>query len=73
MPASAHSPGLIIPGTTHHRTIKVRDRAGASAVETKADIAVQHGVSEHAIQRANPDLNHREPRPGEWVLIPVHA
>lgn len=61
LPASAHSPGLIIPGTTHHRTIKVRDRAGASAVETKADIAVQHGVSEHAIQRANPDLNHREP------------
>jgi len=72
LPASAHTTGLIVPGTTQHRTLEVSDRAGNTVVETKADIAVQHGVSEHSIQRANPDLNHREPRPGEWVLIPVH-
>lgn len=72
LPASAHTTGLIVPGTTQHRALEVSDRAGNSVVETKADIAVQHGVSEHSIQRANPDLNHREPRPGEWVLIPVH-
>ena len=72
LPSSAHSTGLVVPGTTHHRTLEIRDRAGNTVVETKADIAVQHGVSEHSIQRANPDLNHREPRPGEWVLIPVH-
>lgn len=72
LPASAHTAGLVVPGTTHHRTLEVRDRVGNVVVETKADIAVQRGVSEHSIQRANPQLNHREPRPGEWVLIPVH-
>ena len=72
LPSSAHTTGLVVPGTTHHRTLEIRDRAGNVVVETRADIAVQHGVSEHSVQRANPTLNHREPRPGEWVLIPVH-
>ena len=72
LPPSAHTTGLFVPGTTHHRTLEVGDRAGNKVVETKAQIAEQHGVSEHSIQRANPDLNHREPRPGEWVVIPVH-
>ena len=72
LPSSAHSTGLIVPGTTHHRTLEIVDRAGNTVVENKVQIAEQHGVSEHSIQRANPDLNHREPRPGEWVLIPVH-
>lgn len=72
LPSSAHTTGLVVPGTTHHRTLQISDRAGNTAVETKAQIAEQHGVSEHSIQRANPALNHREPRPGEWVLIPVH-
>jgi peptidoglycan hydrolase-like protein with peptidoglycan-binding domain len=73
LPASAHSTGLIVPGTTQHRTLEIRDRAGGRAVETIADIAAQHGVSEHSLQRANPNLNHREPKAGEWVLIPVHT
>jgi peptidoglycan hydrolase-like protein with peptidoglycan-binding domain len=73
LPASAHSTGLIVPGTTQHRTLEVTDRAGGRATETKADIGRQHGVAEHAIQRANPNLNHREPKSGEWVLIPVHT
>jgi hypothetical protein len=72
LPASAHTTGLFVPGTTHHRTLEAGDRAGGAVTETKAQIAEQHGVSEHSIQRANPDLNHREPRPGEWVVIPVH-
>jgi hypothetical protein len=72
LPSSAHTTGLFVPGTTHHRTLEVGDRAGNKVVETKAQIAEQHGVSEHSIQRANPDLNHREPTPGEWVVIPVH-
>ena len=72
LPASAHTTGLFVPGTTHHRTIEVRDRAGNTVVETKVQIAEQHGVSEHSIQRANPALNHREPTAGEWVVIPVH-
>ncbi|HEY5980461.1 MAG TPA: peptidoglycan-binding domain-containing protein [Microlunatus sp.] len=72
LPSSAHTTGLFVPGTTHHRTLEVGDRAGNKVVETKAQIAEQHGVSEHSIQRANPDLNHREPKPGEWVVIPVH-
>ena len=72
LPSSAHTTGLFVPGTTHHRTLEVGDRAGGEVTETKAQIAEQHGVSEHSIQRANPDLNHREPRPGEWVVIPVH-
>ena len=72
LPSSAHTTGLLVPGTTHHRTLEVGDRAGNKVVETKAQIAEQHGVSEHSIQRANPDLNHREPTPGEWVVIPVH-
>jgi hypothetical protein len=72
LPSSAHTTGLIVPGTTQHRTLEITDRAGNTVVETKADIAVQHGVSEHSVQRANPALNHREPRPGEWVVIPVH-
>ena len=73
LPADAHSTGLIVPGTTHHRTLEVRDRAGGQVTETKADIAIQHGIEEHTIQRANPNLNHREPKAGEWVLIPVHG
>ena len=72
LPASAHTTGLFVPGTTHHRALEVGDRAGGAVTETKAQIAEQHGVSEHSIQRANSDLNHREPRPGEWVVIPVH-
>ena len=73
LPAEAHTTGLVVPGTTQHRTIEARDRAGGRAVETKADIAKQHGVTEHAIQRANPALNHRQPTVGEWVIIPVHT
>lgn len=73
LPGDAHTTGLIVPGTTHHRTLQVSDRAGGQATETKADIARQHGLAEHTIQRANPKLNHREPRSGEWVLIPVRA
>ena len=73
LPADAFSLGLKVPGTAQHRTLEVRDRAGGRATETKADIARQHGVAEHTIQRANPKLNHREPRAGEWVLIPVHS
>ena len=73
LPADAFTTGLIIPGTTQHRTLTVTDRAGGRKTETKADIGRQHGVAEHAIQRANPKLNHREPRGGEWVLIPVRS
>ena len=73
LPETAHTTGLFVPGTTQHRTLQVRDRAGRRATETKADIARQHGLAEHTIQRANPSLNHREPRAGEWVLIPVRA
>ena len=71
LPPSAHTTGLFVPGTTHHRTLEVGGRAGNKGVETKSQIAEQHGVSEPSVQRANPDLNRREPRPGEWVLIPV--
>ena len=73
LPADAHTTGLIVPGTTQHRTLTVTDRAGGRATETKAQIARQHGVLEHTIQRANPKLNHREPKTGEWVLIPVRS
>jgi hypothetical protein len=73
LPADAHTTGLKVPGTTQHRTLRVTDRAGGAATETKADIARQHGVLEHTIQRANPNLNHRQPKAGEWVLIPVRA
>lgn len=72
LPAAAYTTGLTVPGTSHHRTLAVADRSGGVAVETKAKIAVQHGVSEPALERANPELYHREPREGEWVLIPVH-
>src|SRR5690606_25456264 len=72
LPAAAYTTGLTVPGTSHHWTLAVADRSGGVAVETKAKIAVQHGVSEPALERANPELYHREPREGEWVLIPVH-
>lgn len=71
LPAAAHSDGIEVPGTVHHRTLAARSRS-ERAVETKADIAAQHGVTVDALVRANPALNHREPREGEWVLIPVH-
>ncbi|MBD8061133.1 peptidoglycan-binding domain-containing protein [Oceanitalea stevensii] len=72
LPAAAYTSGLVVPGTSHHRTLAVADRSGGVAVETKAKIAVQHGVSDAALERANHELYHREPREGEWVLIPVH-
>ena len=71
LPASAHSDGLTIPGTSFHRVVAASDRRG-SASETKELIARQHGITEAALVRANPHLNHRQPREGEWVLIPVH-
>jgi hypothetical protein len=71
LPASAHSEGLQVPGTSFHRVVAARDRRG-SAIETKEIIAEQHGITVAALVRANPHLNHREPREGEWLLIPVH-
>lgn len=71
LPAAAHSEGIEVPGTSHHRVLAARSRT-QRAVETKADIANQHGITVAALVRANPALNHREPREGEWVLIPVH-
>lgn len=72
LPAGAYTDGLVVPGTSHHRTLAVADRSGGVAVETKAKIAEQHGVTDAALERANFELYHREPREGEWVLIPVH-
>lgn len=72
LPSTAYSTGVVVPGTSHHRTLAVADRSGGVAVETKATIAAQHGVSEAALERANHELYHREPLEGEWVLIPVH-
>jgi peptidoglycan hydrolase-like protein with peptidoglycan-binding domain len=71
LPASAHTDGLTVPGTSFHRVVAASDRRG-SAAETKELIARQHGITEAVLVRANPHLNHREPREGEWVLIPVH-
>ena len=71
LPASAHSDGLTIPGTSFHRVVAASDRRGRAS-ETKELIARQHGITEAALVRANPHLNHRQPREGEWVLIPVH-
>jgi hypothetical protein len=71
LPASAYSDGLEVPGTTYHRAIAARSRT-ETAVETLEQIARQHGTTEHAVERANPALYHRQPREGEWVLIPVH-
>jgi peptidoglycan hydrolase-like protein with peptidoglycan-binding domain len=71
LPDMAFTEGLRIPGTSFHRVVVSSDRTGR-AVETKELIARQHGITEAALVRANPDLNHRQPREGEWVLIPVH-
>lgn len=71
LPTEAHTTGLVVPGTTHHRVLAARSRT-QRAVETKQDIATQHGITVDALVRANPTLNHRQPREGEWLLIPVH-
>jgi peptidoglycan hydrolase-like protein with peptidoglycan-binding domain len=71
LPAAAHTTGLVVPGTKHHRVLAARSRTQL-ATETKQDIATQHGITVDALVRANPVLNHRQPREGEWVLIPVH-
>jgi peptidoglycan hydrolase-like protein with peptidoglycan-binding domain len=73
LPSDAHAAGLVVPGTTQHRVLQVTDRSGAAVTESREAIAKQHGLTEHALQRANPKLNHRQPTPGEWVLIPVRA
>lgn len=71
LPASAHTEGIEVPGTSHHRVLSARSRT-ERATETKEQIAVQHGITVASLVRANPSLNHREPREGEWILIPVH-
>ena len=71
LPASAHTDGLTVPGTSFHRVVASSDRRGRAA-ETKELIARQHGITEAVMVRANPHLNHREPREGEWLLIRVH-
>lgn len=71
LPPESHTTGLVVPGTRHHRVLTVRGR-GQRTTETKAQIAAQHGVTLDALVRANPSLNHREPREGQWILIPKH-
>jgi peptidoglycan hydrolase-like protein with peptidoglycan-binding domain len=71
LPPEAHTAGLNVPGTKHHRVLAARSRT-QRATESKQDIATQHGITVAALVRANPNLNHREPREAEWLLIPVH-
>ncbi len=71
LPPEAHTAGLNVPGTKHHRVLAARSRT-QRATEAKQDIATQHGITVAALVRANPNLNHREPREAEWLLIPVH-
>lgn len=71
LPADARTTGLDVPGTSYHRAIAVHSET-ERVVETKDKIAQQHGTTVDAVVRANPNLNHREPREGEWVLIPAH-
>jgi hypothetical protein len=65
---------VVVADTTHPRT-GVREQRP----ETRANIAAQHGVSEAALVRANPDLA-LDPATNAWpaltagqkILIPVH-
>jgi hypothetical protein len=42
------------------------------AVETRAQIATQNGVSENDLDRANPRRNWKLLKPGMKVLVPAH-
>ncbi len=59
LPPEAHTVGLVIPGTKHHRVLAARSRT-QRAVETKQDIATQHGITVDAAREGESDV---EPSP----------
>lgn len=70
---------MVVPGVRHHLVVEAVERqAGTGRVrarkaESIEQIATQNGVSPGDISRANPQLNHRDPKAGERLLIPVRV
>lgn len=66
LPAEVH-----VPGVSYHVVVAATDFRGGRA-ESRREISLQHGVSEAALDTANPGLNWSFLRPGRRVLVPVH-
>jgi peptidoglycan hydrolase-like protein with peptidoglycan-binding domain len=60
-----------VPGVRKHRVVAASDESGAKRVETREIIALQNGVSEAALQRANPGAQFAALRSGQELLIPA--
>ena len=63
---------LRAPFCREHRVVIAGGRGSGLAGETLADIATQHGVSQAALQRANPGVNFAALGEGSVVIIPRH-
>jgi hypothetical protein len=63
---------LHAPGCREHRVVIAGRRGSGLAGESLADIATQHGVSQAALQRANPGVNFATLGEGSVVIIPRH-
>lgn len=63
---------LRAPFCREHRVVIAGRRGSGLAGESLADIATQHGVSQVALQRANPGVNFATLGEGSVVIIPRH-
>ena len=63
---------LRAPFCREHRVVIAGGRGSGLAGESLADIATQHGVSQAALQRANPGVNFAALGEGSVVIIPRH-
>jgi hypothetical protein len=77
-PTGPLPPLVHVPGCRHHTVIEsiertpVTGKVRARQVETRTQIGLQNGVTEDALNRANPGRAWAKLKAGDRVLIPVH-
>jgi peptidoglycan hydrolase-like protein with peptidoglycan-binding domain len=73
LPQGAPLPhGMVrVPGVRHHVVVEARD-GRERQTEGRAEIADQHGVTEAALERANPGVRWASLTAGQRILVPVH-
>jgi peptidoglycan hydrolase-like protein with peptidoglycan-binding domain len=70
-------PTVRVPGCRYHVVVAATEETATGAIrarraEGRAEIAAQNGVTEDALDRANPGLHWHRLRAGDRVLIPRH-
>jgi hypothetical protein len=62
-----------VPGAREHLVVSATDHGGRNRqAETLKVIAKQHGVTERALERANPGVDFGKIKTGQRIIVPVH-